>query len=149
MTHGDDTLLQDLRDEADLCANEGVVELSALLNAAADRLGYFLHRDAISQKRHISYVCPVCAASMLEDDTALLRQALVALKQVAVLAEYGTTGPGKCASDALTAQQATSLRLAISDIARAAITALRGQLGEKHDEVPPVQCMVFSKGNKT
>lgn len=44
-----------------------------------------------------------------------------ALRQIAVLAEYQTTGPGKCESYALTAKQATALRLAISDIARAAL----------------------------
>ena len=38
----DDELLKDLRDEADLCANEGVTELASLLNTAADRLGHFL-----------------------------------------------------------------------------------------------------------
>ncbi len=30
--------------------------------------------------RRVSYVCPVCAASMIESDTALLRQALEALE---------------------------------------------------------------------
>ena len=30
--------------------------------------------------RHVSYVCPVCAASMIERDEALLRQALEALE---------------------------------------------------------------------
>ena len=69
-----------------------------------------------------------------EADAALIaaaRNALPALiacakacEQVAVLAEYATTGPGKCKSDALTAEQATSLRLAISDIARAALARL-------------------------
>jgi hypothetical protein len=29
-----------------------------------------------TKKRHISYACPICAASMLEDDTALIRLAL-------------------------------------------------------------------------
>ena len=46
---------------------------------------------------------------------------LNALQQVAVLAEYGTTGPGKCNSEALNASQATALRRSVSDIARAAI----------------------------
>lgn len=48
---------------------------------------------------------------------------LAALEQCAVLAEYGTTGPGKCQSGPLTAKQATALRLAISNIARAAAKA--------------------------
>ena len=43
-----------------------------------------------------------------------------ALGQVAVRAEYGTTGPGKCEGPGLSAKRATSLRLAISDIARQA-----------------------------
>lgn len=63
-THGDDELLVDLRHEADLCANEGVAELSALLNAAADRLEFFFHRDTIKPTRRVTYVCPVCAASL-------------------------------------------------------------------------------------
>jgi len=46
---------------------------------------------------------------------------LAALEQCAVLAEYATTGPGKCQSGPLTAKQATALRLAISNIARAAL----------------------------
>lgn len=44
-----------------------------------------------------------------------------ALLEIAVLAEFGTTGPGKCQSDALPADRATSLRLAISNIARGVI----------------------------
>lgn len=52
---------------------------------------------------------------------------VAALQQVAVLAEYGTTGPGKCKSDALTAEQATNLRLAISDISRAALSKALGE----------------------
>lgn len=43
-----------------------------------------------------------------------------ALGQVAVLAEYGTTGPGKCEGPGLSAKRATALRRAISDIARQA-----------------------------
>ena len=46
---------------------------------------------------------------------------LAALLQIAALAEYNTTGPGKCKSEKLTAEQASSLRKSISDIARAAI----------------------------
>ena len=64
MTHGDDTLVQDLRDEADLCANDGVGELAAMLNAAADRLEHFLHASKITPTRRVTYVCPVCAASL-------------------------------------------------------------------------------------
>lgn len=45
-----------------------------------------------------------------------------ALRQVATLAEYGTTGPPRCKSDYLTAEQATAMRGAISEIARDAIT---------------------------
>jgi len=59
-----------------------------------------------------------------EPDTALLRQALVALKQIAILVEYGTP-------DALTAQQVTDIRFEINKIARAAITSLRECLKEK------------------
>jgi hypothetical protein len=44
-----------------------------------------------------------------------------ALKQIALLAEYGTTGPGKCNSRALDEMTATALRRSISDIARAAM----------------------------
>ena len=33
-----------------------------------------------TKKRRITYVCPVCASSMLESDEALLRQALEALE---------------------------------------------------------------------
>lgn len=44
-----------------------------------------------------------------------------ALEQIAVLAEYGTTGAGACKSGPLTAAAATSLRLAISTIARDAL----------------------------
>lgn len=33
-----------------------------------------------TKRRHISYACPVCAASMLESNEALLRQALEALE---------------------------------------------------------------------
>jgi len=41
------------------------------------------------------------------------------LAQIAVLAEYGTTGPDSgCKSEALTAVQATSLRNSISELAR-------------------------------
>jgi hypothetical protein len=51
---------------------------------------------------------------------------LDALNQIALLAEWQTTGPSKCSSGPLTAKQATSLRLAISDIARAAIAKATG-----------------------
>lgn len=54
------------------------------------------------------------------------QQALEALKQITVLAEYGTTGPGKCKSNALSSAQATSLRLSISNIARAALAQQDG-----------------------
>ena len=62
------------------------------------------------------------------------QQALEALEQIAVLAEYGTTGPGKCHSRALNAQQATALRLSVSDLSRAQITALRAALAEPVQE---------------
>lgn len=45
-----------------------------------------------------------------------------ALRQVTTLAEYGTTGPPRCSSPSLTAEKATALRGAISEIARDAIT---------------------------
>lgn len=51
-------------------------------------------------------------------------QIISAFEQIAVLAEYNTTGPGKCKSNSLTAKQATSLRLSISDIARQMIQKL-------------------------
>lgn len=35
-----------------------------------------------TKRRHISYACPVCAASMLESNEALLRQALEALEEL-------------------------------------------------------------------
>jgi hypothetical protein len=67
-------------------------------------------------------------------DVAALREARAAvssvsdkLLQIALLAEFGTTGPGKCGSPALTAEQATSLRMAISDIAREALARIGGQ----------------------
>lgn len=47
-----------------------------------------------------------------------------ALRQIAVLAEYGTSGPDtmpRCKADKLSAEQATSLRGSISEIARAAL----------------------------
>lgn len=46
----------------------------------------------------------------------------LALEQIALLAEYGTTGPGKCASKSMNAKQATAFRLALSTIARDALT---------------------------
>lgn len=49
-----------------------------------------------------------------------------ALNQIAVLAEWQTSGPDtspRCKSDALSASQATSLRGSISEIARAALAA--------------------------
>lgn len=56
-THGDDELLRDLRDEADLCANEGVPELAGLLNAAADRLGQLLTIPAApAQDEHQAFI---------------------------------------------------------------------------------------------
>jgi hypothetical protein len=48
-----------------------------------------------------------------------------AIEQIVVLAEYATTGPGKCKSDALSAAKATALRKSISDIGRSAIDAAR------------------------
>ena len=60
------------------------------------------------------------------EDTAVLQQALVALKQITLIVEYGTP-----ASDTLTAQQVTDMRLEIGNISRAAITALRERLKEK------------------
>lgn len=38
-------LLKDLRDEADLCRNEGVTELADLLDNAAIRIEYFIRRE--------------------------------------------------------------------------------------------------------
>ena len=77
------------------------------------------------------YRVPAPAAEAVAvPDAALIAAApdlLAALNQIAVLAEYGTTGPGKCGSRALNAEQATSLRLAVSDIARAAIARATGQ----------------------
>ncbi len=78
-------------------------------NAAADRADR-AREDAIDRELEERARLRDAAPALLE-----------ALQQIAVLAEYGTTGPGKCKSDALTAEQATSLRLAISDISRAAI----------------------------
>lgn len=39
-------------------------ELAALLNTAADRLGHFLHQDAIKPTRRVTYTCPACAFSL-------------------------------------------------------------------------------------
>jgi len=39
-------LLKDLRDEADLCRNEGVTELADLLDNAASRIEYFMRLEA-------------------------------------------------------------------------------------------------------
>lgn len=61
MNKYDESLLQELRDEADLCANEGVSELAELLNAAADRIAQLV---APKPLRMVTYVCPVCAASL-------------------------------------------------------------------------------------
>lgn len=65
-----------------------------------------------------------------------MQQALEAMEQIAVLAEYGTTGPGKCRSRALNAQQATALRLSVSDLSRAQITALRAALTQQAEPEP-------------
>jgi hypothetical protein len=47
------------------------------------------------------------------------------VEQIVVLAEYGTTGPERgCKSHKLTAAQATSLRSAISQLAREALVKL-------------------------
>jgi hypothetical protein len=62
---------------------------------------------------------------------------VAALEQCAVLAEYSTTGPGKCRSGALTAKQATALRLAISTIARAAIDKAGCEHGRNMDLMTP------------
>lgn len=77
-----------------------------------------------SQHRIATRLCDVATGIQCSADARLISAApdlLAALEQITVLAEYGTTGPGKCASRSLTAEQATALRLAISDIARAAI----------------------------
>jgi hypothetical protein len=50
-----------------------------------------------------------------EQQIKLLR---CAVEQITVLAEFGTTGPGKCHSRALSASAASSLRRSISDICR-------------------------------
>lgn len=70
----------------------------------------------------------VVAEHVLEPDADFIVRAannhyalVKALRSLTVLAEYNTTGPGKCNSDALTAAQATSLRRAISNIARDAL----------------------------
>ena len=39
-------LLKDLYDEADLCRNEGVIELAELLENAAMRIEYFMRLEA-------------------------------------------------------------------------------------------------------
>ena len=87
--------------------------------------GYDADGDAFeSQHRIVALHCEVATGIQCSADARLISAApdlLAALLQVAVLAEYGTTGPGKCASRSLTAEQATALRLSISDIARAAI----------------------------
>lgn len=57
----DEALMQELRNEADLCTNEGVEELAELLNAAADRIEQLA---MLKPMRMVTYVCPVCAASM-------------------------------------------------------------------------------------
>ena len=41
-----DGLMKDLRDEADLCRNEGVTELADLLDNAASRIEYFVRLEA-------------------------------------------------------------------------------------------------------
>jgi hypothetical protein len=46
MTVDDDSLICELRDEADLCRNEGVEELAELLDAAATRIEQFVRLDA-------------------------------------------------------------------------------------------------------
>lgn len=61
MNKYDEALLQELRDEADLCGNDGVAELAELLNAAADRIAQL---TAPKPLRIVTYVCPVCAASL-------------------------------------------------------------------------------------
>lgn len=53
-----------------------------------------------------------------------LRQLTNNVRQIIVLAEFGTTGPGKCASPALTAEQATGLRRSISDLGREALARI-------------------------
>ena len=61
MNKYDEALMQELRDEADLCTNEGVGELAELLNAAADRIEQLAQPKPM---RMVTYVCPVCAASL-------------------------------------------------------------------------------------
>lgn len=61
-THGDDELLRDLRDEADLCANEGVPELAGLLNAAADRLETFFEQQPADAPPVLAELNCVCGA---------------------------------------------------------------------------------------
>ena len=48
-----------------------------------------------TKKRRITYVCPVCASSMLESDEALLRQALDRLETLAEHCEY-MVGDNEC-----------------------------------------------------
>ena len=63
----------------------------------------------------------------LERDRAELEKAL---REVVELSEFGTTGPETkppCKSRALTEQQATSMRGAVSAIARAALKAAKGE----------------------
>ena len=49
-------LLKDLRDEADLCRNEGVTELADLLDNAASRIEYFmrLETDLRAERRSMA-----------------------------------------------------------------------------------------------
>lgn len=46
MTVDDDSLICELRDEADLCRNEGVEELAELLDAAATRIEQFVRLES-------------------------------------------------------------------------------------------------------
>jgi hypothetical protein len=69
-----------------------------------------------------------CLLRWKQEDADMSTTVRAELEQIAVLAEYRTTGPGKgCKSERLTAAQATALRSAISQLAREALAKLPPQ----------------------
>ncbi len=66
MTNDDSELIHDLLAESDLCANEGVIELSSLLAVAARRIKQLIEQVDRMESRKVTYTCPSCAGS-LED----------------------------------------------------------------------------------
>jgi hypothetical protein len=99
---------------------------------------YKVHRVEIDNSMHrVVQVDDFAAAIAAKDaEIAALRAELAearrerdglraAIEQIVVLAEYATTGPGKCKSDALSAAKATALSKSISEIGRSAIDAAR------------------------